>query len=94
MGWNRLQTQPNDRLYRDLSDPIEVYFVHSYYPVPADDSIISATCHHGIDFAASVSRGNLSATQFHPEKSQTTGLAILRNFISSIENRHASASSN
>ncbi len=85
MGWNRLQAKSSDRLYRGLTDPIEVYFVHSYYPAPADDSIVSATCHHGVDFAASVSRGNLSATQFHPEKSQKTGLAILTNFITTID---------
>lgn len=87
MGWNQLQTKATDRLYAGLSDPVEVYFVHSYYPEPADQSIVSATCHYGINFAASVSRGNLSATQFHPEKSQTTGLAILRNFIGSIQSR-------
>jgi glutamine amidotransferase len=86
MGWNRLTCQPTDRLYRDLTDPVEVYFVHSYYPEPSDPAIISATCEYGLTFAASVSRGNLSATQYHPEKSQKTGLAILRNFISSIRN--------
>ncbi len=84
MGWNRLTCQPADRLYRDLTDPIEVYFVHSFYPDPVDRSIVSATCDYGLTFAASVSRGNLSATQFHPEKSQRTGLAILTNFIDSI----------
>ncbi len=92
MGWNRLKTDPSDRLYRDLGSPLEVYFVHSYYPDPADDSIVSATCSYGIDFAASVSRGNLSATQFHPEKSQRTGLAILQNFIGSIQNSQSEIS--
>ncbi len=84
MGWNRLACQPTDRLYRGLPDPIEVYFVHSFYPEPTDPSIISATCEYGISFAASVSHGNLSATQFHPEKSQKTGLAILKNFIEAV----------
>ncbi len=92
MGWNRLTCQPSDRLYHGLPDPVEVYFVHSYYPDPADPAIVSATCEYGLTFAASVSRGNLSATQFHPEKSQRTGLAIMTNFITSVsrlENRES-----
>ncbi len=85
MGWNTLTlNQPDDVLYRDVPVPTEVYFVHSYFPDPADTSIVSATCDYGGPFAASVSRGALSATQFHPEKSQRTGLAILRNFLTSL----------
>lgn len=60
------------------------YFVHSYYPVPTDADMISATCEYGESFAASISRGAIHATQFHPEKSQTAGLALLGNFLSTL----------
>ena len=86
MGWNTLDLrQPEDRLYAGLPAEPSVYFVHSFFPVPADTSIISATCEYGGDFAASVTRGALSAVQFHPEKSQRNGLAILKNFVTSLE---------
>jgi glutamine amidotransferase len=62
----------------------DFYFVHSYYPVPEDSSVITSTCDYGVEFASSVSRGNLSAVQFHPEKSQALGLSMLRNFITSL----------
>ena len=60
------------------------YFVHSYFPVPADDHLVSARCEYGGLFAASVSSGSLHATQFHPEKSQTAGLTLLRNFLNTL----------
>jgi len=86
MGWNTLDIrQPDDRLYADLPAEPSVYFVHSFFPVPADSSIVSATCDYAGDFAASVSRGALSAVQFHPEKSQRNGLTILKNFVTSID---------
>lgn len=85
IGWNSLRLrEPVDRLYAGLPADPSVYFVHSFHPVPADDSIVSATCEYGAPFAASVTRGNLSAAQFHPEKSQRNGLAILRNFVQSL----------
>jgi glutamine amidotransferase len=62
----------------------DFYFVHSYYPVPEDPSVITSTCHYGVEFAASVTKGKLSAVQFHPEKSQSLGLTMLRNFITSL----------
>jgi glutamine amidotransferase len=61
-----------------------MYFVHSFYPVPADPALVSAWCEYGIRFAASVSRGALHAVQFHPEKSQAAGLALLRNFLATL----------
>lgn len=85
MGWNTLDLrQPVDRLYAGLDENPSVYFVHSYFPQPADPSVVTATCDYGAPFAASVTRGALSAVQFHPEKSQRTGLAILKNFVESI----------
>jgi len=86
MGWNQLHLRnPSDRLMTALGENPDFYFVHSYYPVPEDPSVITSTCSYGVDFAASVTKGNLSAVQFHPEKSQTIGLAMLRNFISSLK---------
>lgn len=86
MGWNPLTvTRREDRLYRDLPADPSVYFVHSYFPVPTDESIVTATCDYGGPFAVSVSRGALSAVQFHPEKSQHNGLAILKNFVQSLD---------
>ena len=58
------------------------YFVHSYYPEPTKQDHVAATCDYGLPFAAAVTRGNLVATQFHPEKSQHNGLQLLRNFLS------------
>ena len=88
-GWNTLVDAKGD-LYQDLPDATSFYFVHSYYPVPADEDLISARCEYGEVFAASISRGAIHAVQFHPEKSQSPGLAVLKNFLVSIENLHAS----
>lgn len=85
MGWNQLHlAKPSDLLMAGLGENPDFYFVHSYYPVPADPSVVTSTCDYGVEFAASVTRGNLSAVQFHPEKSQALGLAMLRNFIDSL----------
>ena len=83
MGWNTL-TALRGPLYAGLPDATSVYFVHSFYPMPTDPTLASATCEYGAPFAASVSRGSLHATQFHPEKSQAAGLAILRNVLSTL----------
>ena len=80
MGWNQLQIQQPAPHLADISEDAAVYFVHSYYPVPADPAIIATTTEYGITFASSVWSGNIFATQFHPEKSQATGLRILANF--------------
>ena len=85
IGWNRVNwTAEAYKRFPEL--PIEpfVYFVHSYYPVPAKRSIIAATAEYGEEFAAAIVADNLLATQFHPEKSQENGLAILRQFVSSL----------
>jgi glutamine amidotransferase len=81
MGWNRLRfRRPDCPLLRGLEDGCFVYFVHSYYPVPADGSVVLVEADYPAPFAAAVWRGNLFATQFHPEKSQRVGLTMLRNF--------------
>ncbi len=83
MGWNTL-SKTSGPLYNGLSGDVSMYFVHSYYPVPTDSSLVSAWSDYGVSFAAGVSSGALHAVQFHPEKSQSAGLALLRNFLSTL----------
>jgi glutamine amidotransferase len=83
MGWNSL-ADTSGPLYSGFPADVSMYFVHSYYPVPVDASIVSSRCEYGVSFAASVSQGALHAVQFHPEKSQAAGLALLRNFLSTL----------
>ena len=82
IGWNSLSFPQKGRLFEGFSREPYVYFVHSYYPQPEDKSLIAAFCTYGVRFAAAVRRGNLVATQFHPEKSQKLGVKLLKNFIS------------
>lgn len=84
MGWNSLQFSGEKSAWEGLPAEPHVYFVHSYRPVPSDESLVSAWCEYGGRFAAAISKGNLTATQFHPEKSQEVGLRILENFVRSI----------
>lgn len=86
MGWNQLEfTQPNCPLWQNLADNPQVYFVHSYYVDPIDPTITSATVTHGSQrVTAAIARDNLMAVQFHPEKSSTSGLKILSNFVSKV----------
>jgi len=82
IGWNQIRlTRPDCPLYKGVADGSFVYFVHSYHPQPADPAIVATTTEYGAAFASSVWRGNVYATQFHPEKSQQVGLAILKNFV-------------
>lgn len=80
MGWNTLEPTGPVKLLRDLPADASVYFVHSYYVVPRDPAVIAARTEYGIRFTSMVARGNLFATQFHPEKSQKVGLKLLSNF--------------
>jgi imidazole glycerol-phosphate synthase subunit HisH len=80
MGWNTLDTRTDSRLLADLGEKPAVYFVHSYYVLPEDDSVTAAHTEYGERFTAAVEIGNVFGTQFHPEKSQECGLRILRNF--------------
>ncbi len=82
IGWNQLEiVQPNCPLYRGIPNGSYVYFVHSFFPRPKDPSIIATRTTYGETFASSVWRDNVFATQFHPEKSQQVGLALLKNFV-------------
>jgi imidazole glycerol-phosphate synthase subunit HisH len=80
MGWNQLQFVSDNPLYKGLPQGSNVYFVHSYHGVPADKAVAATLTDYGRPFVSSIRRGNLFATQFHPEKSQKVGLQILRNF--------------
>ncbi len=80
MGWNQLTIRHPSPLLKDLPAGAGVYFVHGYHVVPTDESIIATTTDYGRPFVSSIRRGNLMATQFHPEKSQKVGLQILANF--------------
>ena len=82
IGWNRLEiVKPDCPLFRGVPNGSYVYFVHSYYPQPADAGIIATRTDYGGPFASSVWRDNVFATQFHPEKSQKVGLQLLKNFV-------------
>jgi glutamine amidotransferase len=81
MGWNRLEARASSRLLRGIAPDPYVYFVHSYYVAPEDEAVIAATTDYGITFVSAVETGALFGVQFHPEKSQKTGLEILRRFL-------------
>jgi glutamine amidotransferase len=82
MGWNTIDVKRNSALTANLPDPGYAYFVHSYYCVPSEASDVLATVNYGLDFCVAVERNTIFGVQFHPEKSQTTGLQVLRNFLS------------
>jgi imidazole glycerol-phosphate synthase subunit HisH len=83
MGWNEVDfVQPNSPLADGLAAKGEqFYFVHSFHCRPADRSITLAECDYGMRFCAAIGRGNVFATQFHPEKSQAKGLTVYKNFV-------------
>ena len=80
IGWNSLDIKKNDGLFKGIGKNPYVYFVHSYFLNASDKSIVSAQTEYGVTIDAAVEKGNVFATQFHPEKSGETGLKILRNF--------------
>jgi glutamine amidotransferase len=81
MGWNTINFARSHPLLDGVKDGSYVYFVHSYYPQPVDPDVVVATTEYGVRFASMVAKGNLFATQFHPEKSSKTGLTMLKNFV-------------
>ncbi|MBI4335197.1 MAG: imidazole glycerol phosphate synthase subunit HisH [Candidatus Omnitrophica bacterium] len=91
IGWNQIErsqvtsrkSQVNNDcpLLKNIPDGAWMYFVHSYYVAPKDKGIIVATTDYGIDFASMIWKGNIYATQFHPEKSQKIGMKLLENFL-------------
>ena len=81
MGWNSIKIKDGSRLFKGIGEEPYVYFVHSYYLNAADRDIVAAQTEYGVTIDAAVERGNVFATQFHPEKSGSTGLKILKNFV-------------
>ncbi|MCC7490765.1 MAG: imidazole glycerol phosphate synthase subunit HisH [Fimbriimonadaceae bacterium] len=82
MGWNAVELQTAHPVFEGFESGWECYFVHSYYPVPADPALtLASTEYEGLSFASIVGRDNLISTQFHPEKSGRAGLTLLRNFL-------------
>jgi imidazole glycerol-phosphate synthase subunit HisH len=85
IGWNSVKwTEHACTLYANLPQDPYFYFVHSYYPQPKDESIVACYTEYGDSFAAAVATKNLLATQFHPEKSQESGLLLLRQFLDTL----------
>ena len=82
IGWNQIEiTQPACPILRGIVEGSYVYFVHSFFPRPVDESIIATRTIYGERFASAVWKDNVFATQFHPEKSQAVGLKLLQNFV-------------
>lgn len=81
MGWNQIHFKQSDcAILSGINDYSHVYFCHSYYVAPKNKSVVAASTDYGVEFTSSVWKDNLFGVQFHPEKSQTIGLKILKNF--------------
>ena len=80
MGWNQVSIKRRPQAFTGIEEGTNFYFVHSYYVQPEDTSVVATTTGYGIEFCSSIWKDNIVATQFHPEKSQEKGLAILKNF--------------
>jgi glutamine amidotransferase len=81
MGWNQVRQCSDHPVFEGIPDGSYFYFVHSYYPVPKDKTIIAGETDYGISFCSVIAHDGLVATQFHPEKSGDIGLRFLKNFV-------------
>ena len=81
MGWNQVKQIKSHPLWNDIADDTRFYFVHSFYVSAADQSQVAGSCDYGHCFDAVLAQDNLFAVQFHPEKSHTAGLQLLKNFM-------------
>jgi len=81
MGWNTITKTKDCPILEGIEDGEYFYFVHSYHVVPKDRGVVAAETEYGVTFPSVIAKGNVYATQFHPEKSSDTGLLILRNFV-------------
>jgi len=86
MGWNAIEIRKPTRFLEGIDDAAQVYFVHSFYAAPTDESLVATVTSHGTPFVSSIATDHLFACQFHPEKSQAIGLRILENFGRFAEN--------
>ena len=80
MGWNQVQFRRRPPVFEGIDEDAHFYFVHSYFVVPRDTSVIATDTEYAAPFCSSIWRDNLFAVQFHPEKSQASGLRLLKNF--------------
>lgn len=80
IGWNNIQLKNDNLLFKDIKDN-DFYFVHSYHLTACPPEIVTSVCEYGQTFVASIAQDNIFATQFHPEKSQQSGLQLLKNFL-------------
>jgi len=81
MGWNELKIENTSSVFKDVINEDHAYFIHSYEFIPEDKKSVSITTNYGKDIIAAVSFKNIYGSQFHPEKSQNTGIKILTNFL-------------
>ncbi len=91
MGWNQVRQKTSHPIFNNIPDEANFYFVHSYYVEPADRSLIVGETEYGIPICSVIARGNLVATQFHPEKSGEIGLRFYDNFIKTVPGAKSNA---
>ena len=85
MGWNNISIKQKNGIFKGIEGEPYVYFVHSFYLKAQDKDIVAATTQYGVDIDAAVQKGNIIATQFHPEKSGEVGLKMLKNFVEMVK---------
>jgi len=81
IGWNGINIKKPSRIFNGLRGNEKFYFVHSFHVVPDDDSVVLTTTNYGVEFVSGIQKGNITATQFHPEKSGDGGITLLKNFL-------------
>lgn len=81
MGWNSVKLNQKNGIFDGIEEDSYFYFVHSFYLKNADADVVAATTEYGVEIECAVQKGNLCATQFHPEKSSKAGLKVLENFL-------------
>lgn len=85
MGWNNISIKQKNGIFKGIEGEPYVYFVHSFYLKAQDKDIVAATTLYGVEIDAAVQKGNIIATQFHPEKSGEVGLKMLKNFVEMVK---------
>lgn len=85
MGWNNISIKQKNGIFKDIEGEPYVYFIHSFYLKAQDKDIVAATTQYGVEIDAAVQKGNIIATQFHPEKSGEVGLKMLKNFVEMVK---------
>ena len=85
MGWNNISIKQKNGIFKDIEGEPYVYFVHSFYLKAQDKDIVAATTQYGVEIDAAVQKGNIIATQFHPEKSGEVGLKMIKNFVEMVK---------